>query len=68
MVGGIAATILPQNIYEETGIYPHVGLLDKPGIIDADNTDIIDELPLDYSILDELDYTYPAPVVFIYFR
>lgn len=25
-------------------------------------------LPLDYSILDELDYTYPAPVVFIYFR
>lgn len=60
MVGGIASTILPNQIYEETGIHPHVGLLDKPGILDENNTDIIDELPLDYSILDEIDYQYPA--------
>lgn len=59
-VGGIAATILPEYIYRETGIKPHVGLLDKPGVFDAGNTDIIDELPLDYSILEELDYEYPA--------
>ena len=59
-VGGIAATILPQHIEEETGIKPIVGLLDKPGMLDEDNKDIIDELPLDYSILEEIDYTYPA--------
>ena len=60
LVGGIASTILPDNIYEDTGVKPHVGLLDKPGDLDKDNTDIIDELPLDYSILEEIDYEYPA--------
>lgn len=60
LVGGIASTILPDYIYEETGIKPHIGLLDKQGDLDEGNTDIIDELPLDYSILEEVDYEYPA--------
>lgn len=60
MVGGIASTILPEYIFEETGIHPHEGLLDKPGDLDEGNSDIIDELPLDYSILDEIEYEYPA--------
>ena len=60
MVGGIAASILPDQIYADTGIHPHQGLLDKPGDIDEGNMDIIDELPLDYSILEEIDYKYPA--------
>jgi len=60
MVGGIASSILPDMIYTETGIHPHVGLLDKPGDIDVGDTTVIDELPLDYSILDEIDYTYPV--------
>lgn len=60
MVGGIAATILPQYVYNETGVHPKVGLLDHAGDIDQGNTDIIDELPLDYSILEEIDYVYPA--------
>lgn len=60
MVGGIASTLQPDEFYKETGIYPHIGLLDKPGDIDEGNPDIIDELPLDYSILDEIDYIYPA--------
>lgn len=60
LVGGIAATILPEQIFKDTGIHPHAGLLDQPGIYDAGNTDIIDELPLDYSILYEIDYQYPA--------
>lgn len=60
MVGGIASSILPERIYADTGIEPHKGLLDKPGDIDPGNPDIIDELPLDYSILEEIDYTYPA--------
>lgn len=60
LVGGIASTILPDYIYAETGIIPHKGLLNKPGDLDKENTDIIDELPLDYSILEEIDYEYPA--------
>lgn len=60
LVGGIAASILPEQMKKDTEIEPHIGLLDKPGDIDKDNTDIIDELPLDYSILEEIDYQYPA--------
>lgn len=60
MVGGIASTLQPAEFHKETGIQPHEGLLHKPGEIDQDNTDIIDELPLDYSILDEIEYVYPA--------
>ena len=60
LVGGIAATILPEHIEAETGIKPIVGLLDHPFMIDADDSTIIDTLPLDYSILEEIDYTYPA--------
>ena len=60
LVGGIAASLVPQEIAKETGITPIIGTLNTPGIIDPDNTDIIDSLPLDYSILEEIDYTYPA--------
>jgi len=60
LVGGIASTILPDEIKKETGIEPYKGLLNVPGVLDKDNDNIIDELPLDYSILDEIDYKYPA--------
>ena len=60
MVGGVAATLLADEMYEETGIMPHRGLLDKPGDLDPDDDTIIDTLPLDYSILEEIDYVYPA--------
>jgi len=60
IVGGIAASILPDVLFKDTGIKPYIGLLNKPGILDEGNEDIIDELPLDYSILEEIDYTYPA--------
>ena len=60
LVGGIAATILPEHIEAETGIKPITGLLDRPYMIDADDAAIIDAMPLDYSILEEIDYTYPA--------
>lgn len=60
MVGGVMATILADEIYLETGILPYKGTLNKAGVIDKGNADIIDELPLDYSILEEVDYSYPA--------
>lgn len=59
MVGGVLATIQAKEVYEATGIKPHEGLLNKPGQLDKGNTDIIDNLPLDYSILDEIEYRYP---------
>lgn len=60
MIGGIMSTLVPDEVFEATGIYPHIGLLDKAGIIDKDDEQIIDQLPLDYSILEETDYVYPA--------
>uniref|UniRef100_UPI002FD9495D hypothetical protein n=1 Tax=Anaerospora hongkongensis TaxID=244830 RepID=UPI002FD9495D len=60
-VGGIASTLVPEYIQKETGIYPHVGLLNQPYTYDKDEKGniIIDELPLDYSILEEIDYRFP---------
>ncbi len=52
------ATILANELETETGIKPHKGLLNKTGDLDK-NDIIIDELPLDYSILDEIEYKYP---------
>lgn len=59
MIGGVAASILPDKFEAATGIRPFVGTLSKPGILDS-NDMIIDTLPLDYSILEEIDYEYPA--------
>ena len=59
MVGGVLASLQPNEIFEATGIKPFVGVMDKPGILDKNDKCIIDEEPLDYSILDEIDYKYP---------
>mgnify|MGYP004508020319 CR=1 FL=1 len=58
MVGGVMATILADRVEQATGIKPFKGTLSQPGILD-DNDMIIDTLPLDYSILEEIDYKYP---------
>lgn len=59
MVGGVLASIQPKELEEATGIKPFVGILNIPGQLDKGDTQIIDELPLDYSILEEIDYKYP---------
>lgn len=64
-VGGVAATLVPKFFEEETGIMPHIGLLDKPDDLGKDDDVIIDTLPPDYSILDEIDYKYPAANAYI---
>lgn len=65
-IGGVSATLLYDDIIEQTGISPIKGLLNKPKMLDKDNKIlgknkdiIVDTLPLDYSILDETDYKYP---------
>lgn len=57
MVGGVLASIQPKEIEEATGVKPHIGIL-RPGDLDKGDTQFIDNLPLDYSILDEIDYKY----------
>ena len=60
MIGGVMASILPDQIEAATGIRPYVGTLSTPGQLDPGNDMIIDTLPLDYSILEEIEYVYPA--------
>ena len=60
LVGGVAASLVPEEIYRETKIFPVTGLLNRPGMIDSDNDDIIDTFPQDYSILEETEYEYPS--------
>ena len=66
LVGGVLASVVPDKLEKETQIKPHEGCLnveilngDKPLRKPYKNI-TIDELPLDYSILDEIDYQYPA--------
>lgn len=55
-VGGIMASIIPDEIFEETGIQPITGILNAPSKIGLDGDDDIDLLPPDYSILDNRIY------------
>lgn len=61
-VGGVAATLVPTELKNEVGndVKIHEGLLDKPTDFDKTDDVIIDTLPPDYSILEEIDYKYPA--------
>lgn len=58
-VGGIAATLLPDQIFEETGIYPVKGLLNVPGKLGLPGDECIDQIIPDYDILNDIDYVYP---------
>ena len=64
LVGGVLASLLHKEVEEATGIKPMQGLLDKAGMLDPQNpiaqNIVIDDLALDYSILDEIDYEYPT--------
>ena len=64
-VGGVMASVVPDYIEKETGIRPSTGILAVPGIFnDKPLPYLIDNLPLDYSILEEIDYRYPAADAF----
>lgn len=71
LVGGVLATLLADELEKEVGIRPRTGLLDKAGELDPKNPKargiVIDNLPLDYSILDEIDYEYPTKSAYFTF-
>ena len=54
-VGGILASLMPQQIFNETGIQPVQGLLNHPQKIDQDDNIIIDRLPPDYEIIKQVE-------------
>ena len=58
-VGGIAATMMPEQIFEETGIHPVCGLLNEPGKLGLPGDECIDQIVPDYSMLEDIDYIYP---------
>jgi len=58
VIGGIAASILPDLFAKETGVRPVVGRLQHPRTLDSDNGLIVDDMIPDYSILDQVDYPY----------
>ena len=58
-VGGIAATMLPEQMYEETGIRPVCGLLNESGKLGLPGDECIDQIVPDYAMLEDIDYVYP---------
>jgi radical SAM superfamily enzyme YgiQ (UPF0313 family) len=56
-VGGGYATLCPQDIYKETGVYPVKGLLDKPDMLGLKEEKIDSMIP-DYDLLNRIDYDY----------
>lgn len=70
-VGGVLASLLHDELREATGIQPIQGLLDRPGMLDPEIEAaigiVVDDLPLDYSILDEIDYEYPTKSAYFTF-
>jgi len=62
-VGGIMASLMPDKIMTATGIErSHIltGLFTDTSVVGDDNNINVDELPLDYDILEQTDYKYPA--------
>jgi len=60
-VGGISATLLQTKYRNDLGIDNIIaGQLCSSSMLGYDDQVDIDELPLDYDILDDIDYAYPA--------
>ncbi len=55
-VGGIMASLMPNEIYEETNVFPVVGVLNSAKQISLDANENIDLLPPDYDILNKRLY------------
>lgn len=67
-VGGISATLLAEKYKKDLGVENVItGQLINSSLIGYKDTVNIDELPLDYDILDDIHYKYPSgDNIFIY--
>src|SRR3990170_5650688 len=59
-IGGPMATIMGEEIEKETGFKAVKGLLNEKGKLRLPYDKTIDRIVPDYSILDTIDYQYPA--------
>lgn len=62
-VGGIMSSLMPDRVIASTGINrDHIltGLFTDTSVVGDQNNINVDELPLDYDILEEIAYKYPA--------
>ncbi len=57
-VGGILASLMPNDIFDATGVQPVTGLLTDTKKLNQDDDVIIDSLPPDYSILEQVKFAY----------
>lgn len=57
-VGGILASLMPRELWEETGIVPMTGILGEPGILDSCNKLIVDKMIPDYNLFDDSPNQY----------
>jgi len=58
VVGGILATLMGEEIWKETGIIPHLGLLHTSRDVGDDNDLIIENMIPDYSLFNESSHKY----------
>ena len=62
-VGGIMSTLMPEKVIEATGLEPRnilLGLFTNTSVVGDDNDINVDTLSLDYDILEQISYKYPA--------
>jgi hypothetical protein len=59
-IGGPMATLMADEIQQETGFIPVRGLLNERGRLRLAGDQKVDSMVPDYSILDEIKYKYPA--------
>ena len=62
-IGGIMASLIPDAVIEATGLSKKnilIGLFTDTSVVGDKNEINIDQLPLDYDILEDISYQYPA--------
>ena len=59
IVGGIMSSLMPNEVWKETGVVPIQGVLSSPYMLDSDNPLIVEDMIPDYDLFDESfpDYT-----------
>ncbi len=57
-VGGILASLMPNELWKATGIMPLTGVLDKPGRLQDDNDLVVEEMIPDYELLNDSQQKY----------
>jgi len=57
IVGGILASLMPDEIWRATGIKPLTGVLSEPGVLDANDLVVEDMIP-DYELFNGVSHKY----------